>query len=67
MRTVIGATNPRQAAPGSIRGDFGIGLPQNLIHASDSEESAKREIPIFFADSEIMDYKRADEPYLGKE
>lgn len=67
VRTVIGATNPRQAAPGSVRGDFGIGLPQNLIHASDSEESAKREILIFFADSEVIDYKRADEPYLGKE
>lgn len=67
VRTVIGSTNPRQAAPGSVRGDFGIGLPQNLIHASDSEDSAKREIPIFFADSEVIDYKRADESYLGKE
>ena len=67
VRTVIGATNPRQAAPGSVRGDFGIGLPQNLIHASDSEDSAKREIPIFFADSEVLNYKRADEQYLGKE
>jgi len=67
VRMIIGSTNPRQAAPGSIRGDFGIGLPQNLIHASDSEDSAKREIPIFFSDPEVIDYKRADEQYLGKE
>ncbi|MCK4496575.1 MAG: nucleoside-diphosphate kinase [Candidatus Aenigmarchaeota archaeon] len=67
VRTVIGATNPRQAAPGSVRGDLGIGLPQNLIHASDSEQSAQREISIFFTETEILEYKRADEPYLGKE
>ena len=67
VRTLIGATNPREAAPGSVRGELGTGLPQNLIHASDSEESAKREISIFFTEAELLDYPRADEPYLGKE
>ena len=47
-RQVIGATNPLEAAPGSIRGDFGVIVRENLIHASDSEESAEREVKIFF-------------------
>ncbi|MGC9220810.1 MAG: nucleoside-diphosphate kinase [Solirubrobacteraceae bacterium] len=47
-RQVIGATNPLQAAPGSIRGDFGTAIGANLVHGSDSPESASREIAIFF-------------------
>lgn len=47
-RQVIGATNPLEAAPGSIRGDYGVIVRENLIHASDSEESSAREIKIFF-------------------
>lgn len=49
VRTLAGPTDPIQAAPGSIRGDFGTIVRENLIHASDSEESAEREIKIFFA------------------
>jgi nucleoside-diphosphate kinase len=47
-RQVIGATNPLEAAPGSIRGDFGLEVQTNLVHGSDSAESAEREIGLFF-------------------
>ena len=49
-RQVIGATNPLEAAPGSIRGDFALETGQNLVHGSDGAESAAREIAIFFPD-----------------
>lgn len=48
VRTLMGATNPNDAAPGTIRGDFGTMLTENLVHGSDSNESADREIGIFF-------------------
>ncbi len=48
MRALAGPTDPIAAAPGSIRGDFGVIVRENLIHASDSEESAEREVKIFF-------------------
>jgi nucleoside-diphosphate kinase len=48
VRTMMGATNPRQAAPGTIRGDLAIEMTENLVHGSDSPESAKREIDLFF-------------------
>ena len=48
VRTMMGATNPRNAAPGTIRGDLGIEFTENLIHGSDSAESADREIALFF-------------------
>ena len=47
-RQLIGATNPLEAAPGSIRGDFGLEVQTNLVHGSDSEESAAREVSLFF-------------------
>jgi nucleoside-diphosphate kinase len=50
VRTMMGATNSKTAAPGTIRGDLGIDFTENLIHGSDSAESAKREIAIFFPD-----------------
>jgi nucleoside-diphosphate kinase len=49
-RQVIGATNPLEAAPGSIRGDFAIAVGQNMVHGSDSPESAEREAALFFPD-----------------
>ena len=49
MRKLMGATNPKDAAPGTIRGDFGLSLDANIIHGSDSPESASREINIFFS------------------
>lgn len=48
VRTLMGATNPRDAAPGTIRGDFAIELTENLVHGSDGPESAAREIALFF-------------------
>ena len=48
-RSLMGATNPAEAAPGTIRGDFGLIMDENVIHGSDSPESAEREIGIFFA------------------
>jgi len=48
VRTMMGATNPRDAAPGTIRGDLGILFTENLIHGSDGPESAQREIALFF-------------------
>ncbi len=50
VRTLIGATNPRQAAPGTIRGDLGLETTENLVHGSDSSEAAAREISILFPD-----------------
>ena len=48
VRTLMGVTNPAEAAPGTIRGDFGLEMTENLIHGSDSPESAAREIALFF-------------------
>ena len=48
MRKLMGATNPADAAPGTIRGDFGLTVDENVIHGSDSPESAEREIGVFF-------------------
>jgi len=48
MRTLMGSTNPAEAAPGTIRGDLALSLPDNLVHGSDSPESAARELELFF-------------------
>jgi nucleoside-diphosphate kinase len=48
VRTTMGATNPAEAAPGTIRGDFALSMPDNLVHGSDSSESAEREIVLWF-------------------
>ena len=58
VRNTMGATNPTQAGPGTIRGDLGLTIGMNLIHGSDSLESAEREIGIFFQPDEIVDYAR---------
>jgi nucleoside-diphosphate kinase len=50
VRTTMGATNPADAAPGTIRGDFSLSMPDNLVHGSDSPESAEREIGLWFPD-----------------
>ena len=56
VRTMMGATNPAQASPGTIRGDFAQRVDRNVVHGSDSPENAAREIPIFFDASELPDY-----------
>ena len=52
VRTTMGATNPTEADPGSIRGDLALAMPDNLVHGSDSPESAAREISLWFGDGE---------------
>ncbi|OZT78036.1 nucleoside-diphosphate kinase [Salinicoccus roseus] len=63
-RLVVGSTNPQQAAPGTIRGDFGLTVGKNIIHGSDSPESAEREISLFFDDSEILDYNLSNSAWI---
>lgn len=57
-REMMGATNPLKAAPGTIRGSYGIDMGRNVIHGSDSPESAAREISLFFRDDELISYNR---------
>jgi nucleoside-diphosphate kinase len=54
IRTVMGATDPARAEPGTIRGDFGLDIQRNATHASDSTETAEKEIKLFFAEGEIF-------------
>ena len=64
IRTLTGATNPAEALPGSIRWDFGLTIDGNIIHASDSEETAKIELARFFKDEWIYDYTKIIEEVL---
>lgn len=57
-RQMIGKTNPQEAAPGTIRGDYGLITRKNIIHGSDSKESAEREINIFFKEDELVEYSK---------
>ncbi len=57
-RNMMGTTNPVEAAPGTIRGDYGISMGMNIIHGSDSPENAEREIALWFDESEILSYER---------
>lgn len=63
-RTMIGATNPAEANPGSIRGDFGVTVGKNIIHGSDSSESAEREINLFFNEEELVSYDKHDDSWI---
>ena len=58
VSAMVGATRPHEAAPGTIRGDFGLETAQNLVHASDSPENAADEIALWFDDGEIFDHDR---------
>jgi nucleoside-diphosphate kinase len=64
VRRLVGATNPAEAAPGTIRGDLGMDTGRNVIHASDSPASAAREAAIYFRESDLVTYRRVDEPVL---
>ncbi|MDY6966188.1 MAG: nucleoside-diphosphate kinase [Halobacteriota archaeon] len=64
VRKMVGSTNPKEAETGTIRGDFGMGITKNIVHASDSPESAKRESLIYFKESELVDYTKIDEEWL---
>jgi len=64
VRGMCGVTDANKAAPGTIRGDFAISTSRNIIHASDSIETAKKEIARFFKQEELFDYKLSNEKYL---
>jgi nucleoside-diphosphate kinase len=64
VRRLIGATNPQDAAAGTIRGDFGLNLTKNMVHGSDSLGSAKRELALFFSQEELQDYPLELEAWL---
>jgi nucleoside-diphosphate kinase len=63
-RTLMGPTNPRTAAPGTLRGDLGLDIGLNIVHGSDGAESAAREIGIFFTASELQSYERAGDRWV---
>lgn len=64
VRQMCGVTNSRKALPGTIRGDFGISVQCNLVHASDSLETAQKEVPRFFASGEVLSYEKMGPEYL---
>lgn len=64
VRAAMGSTNPVESTPGSIRGDYGMTVGMNLAHGSDSDESAKREIDLFFSPNEIVDYERGIDQWV---
>ena len=64
VRSMMGKTDPQQAAMGTIRGDYGQFIGRNIVHGSDSKETAEFEINLWFKPKEIADYKRIDEEWL---
>jgi len=64
VRSMLGKTDPKEASPGTIRGDFALFTGRNIVHGSDSPASAQREISLFFSPDEIQDYRRIDEEWL---
>lgn len=64
VRNTMGETHPKNSSPGTIRGDLGVTIGRNLVHGSDSNESAEREIGLFFSPEEILDYARSTDPWI---
>lgn len=64
IRKIVGSTNPREADAGTIRADFSMNIPSNLVHASDSLEAAQSEIKRFFTDSEVFNYEKITDKYI---
>ena len=64
VRLLVGATKPSEADPGTIRFDLAMDVGRNLIHASDSAESAKREIALFFKPGDVVEWRRPDEKWV---
>jgi len=65
-RKIIGATNPLNAEPGTIRGDFGVNVGRNLIHGSDAQETAQREIALWFKDEELVAWQSHSKAWLSE-
>ncbi len=66
VRRTCGATNPIDADLGTIRADFGVEIGRNLIHASDGPETAAYEIPLYFAEEELVTWSRASDPWINE-
>lgn len=64
VRKMMGETDPQKSNPGTMRGDFGLFMGKNIVHGSDSEPSAKQEIPNFFSSDELLSYKKCDEKWI---
>lgn len=64
VRQTMGATRPTEAAPGSVRHDFGLEIGRNLTHASDSVENGKKEILLWFRPEELVAWERANDPWI---
>ncbi len=67
VRNTVGATNPSQAAMGTIRGDFGLEIGRNLIHASDSPENGEQEVALFFKPEELVEWNRSTDAWIYEE
>ncbi|MBR8831184.1 MAG: Nucleoside diphosphate kinase [Chroococcopsis gigantea SAG 12.99] len=63
-RKIIGATNPLNSEPGTIRGDFGVDVGRNLIHGSDAPETAQQEVSLWFTEEELVSWQLAVTPWL---
>lgn len=64
VRNTVGATNPLNSAPGTIRGDYALDIGRNLIHASDAPETAERELALWFSDTELVSYPRETDRWI---
>ena len=64
VRRTMGATNPAEAAPGTIRADFGVEIGRNLVHGSDGPDTAAFEVPLFFTEEEILSYTRDTDRWI---
>lgn len=66
VRSTVGATNPVQATPGTIRGDLGMEIGRNLVHASDSPETAKNEVALWFKADELVSWRRETDKWISE-
>jgi len=64
-RKLMGATRPNEAAPGTIRGDYGVEVSRNLVHGSANAEDARREVGLFFSEDTLIDYARANDAWIA--
>ena len=64
VRQTMGETDPAASAPGTIRGDLALDIGRNLVHGSDSPESAEREVGLFFSAEDLIDYGRSSDPWI---
>ena len=67
VRSMMGTTNPKAAQPGTIRGDYGLDGTMNLVHGSDSSESAERELELFFGPGELFEYDQTVSEWVSRE